>query len=169
MTEIVKEQVSLSQFDFGVNAQRRYKSHELYDGICSVRNSGRTRKTASHDINLSNFMKRNAKTHKSLAIGANRFKKGGKALIVFDNNQFADFSAAVHVSAKNETMMVHSKAHVKKLLELFDLEIPTKDDTQISFYFKLIPIEGQPNVYIVSPVQVTTYDAQRTPFTKSLK
>lgn len=157
--------LSLADFDFSVEITRRVggvvATASIWDAIVSFKNRGRTRKTANYSINLTNFAHNNPQIKADmLAIGTNRFKRGGKLIFVFNNQQLETISAKIKgVSAEWPNPVVFSKAHVQKIFDECGIATPDKDDTAAQIYIKLLPIQGQPNVFIVQPKFVEFEDA----------
>lgn len=166
--------LNLSDYDFGVEAVRRSRTAstatlDLWDGLAKWKNRGGTRKTSSYQLDFQNFWRKTNKELESVAIGRNKFKRGTRLVMVFNNKALANVSAPLHKPSKeSDTPTVFSKAHVQKIFDEFGITTPDKPGTAAILSFKLEAIEGQPNVYLVVPGFLDLWDSAGTHTRRSI-
>jgi hypothetical protein len=159
---------SLKNFDFSAYAERsRANGESQSDGSAQVVMKGRKRKATRYALYLTGFMRRSAKDFKTVAIGSNKARRGGHVILVFDNKELPSFD--VTINETNKQVVVNNKALTLKVLEEFGIEAPTREDTSLHFLFSLEPVEGCPNIYVITPERHMFTDAAGTSTTKQYK
>lgn len=164
------EQINLSDFNFQT-ASVRHSAHnrDLYDIVVTWRNKGRLRKTSNYNLVITNLARKEKANFMTVAVGANKYKRGGRVILAFNNKALAEGNAPIRHEPNTDSYVVSSKPHAFKILEEFGIEEPNKPDTGLSFYLKAEKIEGQPNVYILKPVSISHTDASGKVETKTFQ
>jgi hypothetical protein len=131
--------IKFEEFDFIVDKSRLFTA-EKHDGSLTVRIPGTARKTANYELVFIPFFKKYKVKFKHVAIGRSKNKKIKDGIVVFDQNTLLHQSADIRKYG-NVAGFVNSKAHVLKILSIFKIPIPDKENQVLKVYFKLHPTE----------------------------